>query len=45
MVEEFRDDKYDAYFCEHCGEWTEERCTDPDCDFCLYRPLHPDKKK
>lgn len=30
--------QYDAYFYTDTGEWAEEKCNDPECEFCLYRP-------
>lgn len=33
--------KYDAYFCELCNKWLEEKCSDPDCEFCTKRPELP----
>jgi len=26
-------EKYDSYFCAYCNEWTERKCSDPDCFF------------
>ena len=31
-------EKYDAYYNKKTMEWLEERCTDPECEFCAYRP-------
>jgi len=31
----------DAYACMQCDEWLEEKCTEPDCEFCKKRPQHP----
>ena len=30
--------KYDANFCPQCNNWTEKKCTDPNCEFCKDRP-------
>lgn len=30
--------KHDSYFCVKCGEWTEQKCKDPECEFCKDRP-------
>jgi len=34
-------DKFDTYFCPACNRWTESRCSDPDCNYCLNRPEKP----
>jgi hypothetical protein len=31
----------DCYACMQCDEWLEEKCTDPDCEFCKRRPERP----
>lgn len=36
-------DKYDAYFCDFCNKWLEEKCTDPECDYCTKRPNTPSR--
>ncbi len=33
-----RSDRYDAYYCTACHEWTETTCSDADCSFCAGRP-------
>jgi hypothetical protein len=33
--------KYDAYYCELCNIWLEEKCEDEGCDFCVERPEKP----
>ena len=33
--------KYDAYYDEELNEWTEPKCSDPECEFCTNRPLTP----
>lgn len=33
--------KYDAYYCELCNIWLEEKCSDPGCNFCFIRPEKP----
>jgi transcription initiation factor TFIIIB Brf1 subunit/transcription initiation factor TFIIB len=35
--------KYDAYFCELCNVWLEEKCTDSGCEFCAIRPNKPSR--
>ena len=32
---------YDTYYCESCNKWLEEKCSDPECEFCLTRPNSP----
>jgi hypothetical protein len=32
---------YDSYFCPECNAWTESRCGDPKCVFCVNRPDKP----
>jgi len=34
-------EQYDAYYCETCNKWTEDKCDDPECEFCLARPATP----
>ncbi len=36
-----RDEKHDAYFCAACDAWGEEKCSDPECEFCAGRPERP----
>ena len=31
-------EQYDSYFCPQCREWTEDKCSDSACDFCVDRP-------
>lgn len=38
-------DKYDAYYCPECNEWTESKCDDKECQFCLNRPETPKEVK
>jgi len=33
--------KYDAYYCELCNKWMEEKCDDENCEFCSSRPNKP----
>lgn len=35
------DNDYDAYYCGPCNVWAEEKCTDPNCEFCPNRPEVP----
>jgi len=37
-------EKYDAYYCESCNVWSEDICTDRDCEFCNNRPLTPNEQ-
>ena len=34
-------DKYDAYYCNACNIWLEDKCDDPECEFCPKRPICP----
>jgi len=38
-------DKYDAYYCPVCLKWSEDKCGDPNCNFCKKRPKTPSKEK
>lgn len=40
-----RNDDYDAYVCLYCNTFLEVACTDPECYFCVERPLRPYTKK
>lgn len=31
-------DKYEAYYNPNTGEWLEDKCGDPECEFCKDRP-------
>lgn len=33
--------KYDAYYCELCNIWLEQKCSDTTCHFCTTRPEKP----
>jgi hypothetical protein len=33
--------QYDAYYCELCNVWLEERCEDDSCEYCQTRPAKP----
>lgn len=33
--------KYDAYYCEQCNIWLEDKCNDPECEYCPSRPETP----
>ena len=32
---------YDTYFCSTCDVWLEDKCGDPECEFCTARPDKP----
>jgi len=34
-------EQYDAYYCESCNTWLEDRCDDPECEYCTTRPPVP----
>ena len=34
-------DQYDCYYCEPCNIWSEDKCNDPECEFCNLRPVTP----
>lgn len=36
-----RSERYDAYFCQPCDRWLEEKCGDANCWFCPRRPDRP----
>jgi hypothetical protein len=33
--------EYDAYYNQKTNEWTESKCDDPTCEYCINRPEHP----
>lgn len=33
--------KYDAYYCNNCNEWREDKCSDEQCQECYNRPEKP----
>jgi hypothetical protein len=33
--------RYDAYYCELCNKWIDDKCTNPECEFCSKRPDKP----
>ena len=35
--------QYDAFYCELCNVWLEEKCEDIPCDICENRPDTPSK--
>jgi hypothetical protein len=37
----YYDDGYDAYYCEPCNKWIDEKCSDPECEWCSKRPERP----
>lgn len=38
-------EKHDAFFDKEKDIWLEEKCNDPDCDFCKDRPNKPSEIK
>ncbi|MBD8026958.1 hypothetical protein H9636_09855 [Ureibacillus sp. Re31] len=32
---------YDAYICPKCNRWTETKCSDSNCNYCINRPEKP----
>jgi hypothetical protein len=34
-------EEYDAYYNQKTNEWTESKCDDPTCEYCVNRPEHP----
>lgn len=34
-------EKYDAHYDSNTNEWTEDKCDDPECEFCTVRPDQP----
>jgi len=37
-------EKYDAYFCNKCDSWNEDKCRDKGCMFCSGRPEKPSQE-
>lgn len=35
------EEKWDAYFCDTCDNWQENKCLDVKCWFCVNRPEKP----
>jgi hypothetical protein len=33
--------QYDAYYNPTTNEWTESKCDDPNCEYCMNRPDKP----
>ena len=33
-----RNEQYDAYYYPDTNEWIEDKCSDPECEFCKGRP-------
>lgn len=33
--------EYDCYYCDSCNIWSEDKCSDDDCDYCAARPDKP----
>lgn len=34
-------ERFDAYFCPQCNEWSEPKCGNPACEYCSQRPPQP----
>jgi hypothetical protein len=34
-------EQYDAYYDEETNEWIEDKCDEPNCEFCMNRPETP----
>lgn len=37
-------EEYDTYYNEETNEWIEDKCDDPNCEFCINRPDKPLEK-
>ena len=37
-------ERYDAYYCKMCNQWTESQCKDDSCSYCVKRPINPIKE-
>ena len=33
--------EYDCLYCSECDEWSEQKCSDKECEFCNKRPEKP----
>lgn len=34
-------EEYDSYYNQATNEWTEDKCSDPNCEYCSTRPAQP----
>jgi hypothetical protein len=34
-------EEYDCYYCEPCNIWSESKCDDLICEYCINRPVTP----
>jgi hypothetical protein len=34
-------EQYDAYYDDETNEWLEDKCDDPECEYCPNRPEKP----
>ena len=34
-------EEYDSFYCPDCNRWLDEKCADPNCEFCSVRPDKP----
>jgi hypothetical protein len=37
--------EYDAYYNQRTNKWIDDRCCDPNCEFCTKRPNQPLKEQ
>ena len=33
--------EYDAYYNQRTNEWIDHKCCDPNCEYCIARPVRP----
>ena len=33
--------QYDAYYNQATNKWIDDRCSDPNCEYCTTRPAQP----
>lgn len=38
-------EQYDSYYCKQCDKWFENKCGEPECEFCKNRPKNPSLMK
>jgi hypothetical protein len=37
----FYSEEYDAYYDKETNVWLDDKCDDPNCEFCMSRPERP----